>query len=165
MLQENTVSAWLGLPTSVKEIPTYEGAEVYRVAAYEGGVILGGWTPGGYTEQIGDAGALYVDGAAPVNVNGIKVGDSAEKVIRSFAVQGAYETVQPDQDVGEAVMLYGKVWYGEPYGYAAVENGRFTQVVYGVGNNFSVTYLLDEEENVRAIRCQLEGDMALPIEP
>ena len=164
-LREDTVSAWLGLPVSVEEIPAYEEAEVYRVAAYEGGVILGGWTPGGYTEQIGDAGALYVDGAAPINVNGIKVGDSAEKVIRSFAVQGAYETVQPDQDVGEAVMLYGKVWYGEPYGYAAMENGRFTQVVYGVGNNFSVTYRLDEEENVRAIRCQLEGDMALPIEP
>ncbi len=165
MLQENTVSAWLGLPTSVKEIPTYEGAEVYRVVTYEGGVILGGWTPGGYTEQIETAGALYVDGTAPVNVNGIQVGDSAEKVIRSFAVQGAYETALPGYGVGEAVVLYGDVGHMGQYGYAAMEDGKLTQIVYGAGDNGVVTYFLDENETVSAIRCQLEGDMVLPIEP
>ena len=156
-LQAYMCHSWFGLPVDSQDVPAYDGAAVYQVNTYGDGSMIGGWGE--------DAvGAFYLTGGNWSNVNGIQLGDSAEKVIRSFKVEGAYEASLPDYDVADAVVLYGEVIHMGSYGYAVREDGKYTQIAYGVGGTGVVTFFLDEEECVSAIRCQLEGNMRLPME-
>ena len=150
-------SSWFGLPVDSREIPAYDGAAAYRVDTYADGSMAGGWGEDG-------VGAFYLTGDNWSNVNGICLGDSAEKVIRSFRVEGARETSLPDYDVADAVVLYGEVIHMGSYGYAVRADGAYARIVYGVGGAGVVTFLLDEEGCVSAIRCQLEENMRLPME-
>ena len=89
---------------------------------------------------------------------------SADRVLRSFQVENARETALPDVGAEDAVVLYGEVIHMGTYGYAVREEGRYTRIVYANGDSGVITFLLDGEERVSAVRFQMEGQMALPLE-
>ena len=124
--------------------------------------MAGGWV--GEDGGVDSVGALYLTGDGESSLCGIRLGDSADRVLRSFQVESARETALPDVGAEDAVVLYGEVIHMGTYGYAVREEGRYTRIVYANGDSGVITFLLDGEERVSAVRFQMEGQMALPLE-
>ena len=159
---DDTACAWLfGEPVSAEDIPAYDGAASYRVFTYRDGTMAGGWV--GEDGGVDSVGALYLTGDGESSLCGIRLGDSADRVLRSFQVESARETALPDVGAEDAVVLYGEVIHMGTYGYAVREEGRYTRIVYANGDSGVITFLLDGEERVSAVRFQMEGQMALPL--
>ena len=161
-MTEDTAAAYLGTPKSTEDIPLFDGQAIYRVLTYSGGSMAGGWvSSSGKVESIG---ALYLTGDTDQTFCGIRVGDSADKVLRSFRVQDARETILLEYGEERAIVLYGEVIHMGTYGYAVIGEKGYTSIVYGAGEAGVVTFFLDEEEKVEAIRFQMEDHMKLPPE-
>ena len=117
---------------------------------------------GGKVESIG---ALYLTGDVSQTFCGIRIGDSADTVLRTFQVENARESILLEYGEERAMVLYGEVIHMGTFGYAAMgEDGRYASIVYGAGEAGVVTFFLDEEERVSAIRLQMEDHMRLPPE-
>ena len=160
-LDEEGCRWFFGQAEAVEDIPVYDGAETYRVFTYPGGVMAGGWL--GDDGMAGSLGALYISGERDLAVNGIRLGDRADWVLRSFRVEGAWESALPDYEAEDAVILYGEPIHMGTYGFAVREDGRWTEIRYGALGTV-VTFLLDGEERVCAIQIQEEGSLRLPLE-
>ena len=159
-LSEDTVEQYLGACVSLEDIPLFDGAAAYRILTYAGGSMAGGWVgSGGAVESIG---ALYLTGEAAPDFCGVRIGDSADTVLRSFRVRDAREANLIEYGEDLAIVLYGEVIHMGTYGYAVMEGERFIQIVYGAGETGVVTFFLDGEEKVSAIRFQMEDNMRLP---
>ena len=161
-LSEDGATEYLGTPSSAEDIPLFDGQAIYRVLTYSGGSMAGGWvSSSGKVESIG---ALYLTGDTSRTFCGIGIGDSADKVIRSFQVQDARETILREYGEERAIVLYGEVIHMGTYGYAVIVENGYTSIVYGAGEAGVVTFFLDKEEKVTAIRFQMEDHMRLPPE-
>ena len=160
-LDEEGCRWFFGQAEAVEDIPAYDGAETYRVFTYPGGVMAGGWL--GDDGMAGSLGALYISGERDLAVNGIRLGDRADWVLRSFRVEGARASALPDYEAEDAVILYGEPIHMGTYGFAVREDGRWTEIRYGALGTV-VTFLLDGEERVCAIQIQEEGSLRLPLE-
>ena len=162
-LSEDGAAALLGTPVSQEDTPVFDGAAVYRIFTYPGGSMSGGWVEsGGKVESIG---ALYLTGDVSQTFCGIRIGDSADTVLRTFQVENARESILLEYGEERAMVLYGEVIHMGTFGYAAKgEDGRYTSIVYGAGEAGVVTFFLDGAEQVSAIRFQMEDHMRLPPE-
>lgn len=161
-LTEDTAAQHFGAPVSVEDIPAFDGAATYRILTYPSGTMAGGWV--GESGKVESIGALYLTGSIAQPFCGIRVGDSADTVLRSFRVQDARESILREYGEERAMVLYGEVIHMGTYGYAVIGESGYTSIVYGAGEAGVVTFFLDGEEKVSSIRFQMEEHMKLPLE-